>query len=170
MQEVEIRSARAEEAETLTSLSFASKGYWNYPPAYLERWGQELTITPAYLEEHDVFVCVTEAAIRGYYSLVTLKEEVVLAEVVLKAGTWLDHLFVHPDVIGQKLGTLMFEHMCRRCVARGIRTVHVLADPQARTFYQKVGCRYHQDYPSSIPGRTSPYLTRKMSQRSAEQE
>ena len=158
MEKVTIRKALAEEAGTLTALSFAAKRYWNYPPSYFERWHRELTITSAYIEENDVFVCATDDDIHAYYSLVTLKEEVRQAEVALKAGTWLDHMFVHPQVIGQNLGRLMFEHMRRLCKKRKVRVVHILADPHSQPFYQKMGCRYQREYPSSIAGRTTPYF------------
>lgn len=158
MNKVTIRKALAEEAGTLTALSFAAKGYWNYPPSYLERWRQELTITPTYVEENEVFVCAPDGDIRAYYSLVTLKEEVRLAEAALEAGTWLDHMFVHPQFIGQNLGRLMFEHLRRLCEKRQVRVVHILADPHSQPFYQKMGCRYKGEYPSSIAGRTTPYF------------
>ena len=53
-----INPASTADADILTRLSFASKGYWGYPEEYFEIWKDELTITPAYILENDVFIAV----------------------------------------------------------------------------------------------------------------
>lgn len=155
---MEIRNARPEEATYLTELSFASKGYWKYPQSYFQRWRQELTITADYILANGVYVCVCGHTICGYYSLLDLQEDLSISGVVLKAGIWLEHMFVHPDNIGQRVGTRLFEHMRDVVQAQGLSHIHLLADPHARKFYEKMGCAYQGEYPSSIPGRTTPYL------------
>ena len=158
MQSTKIRRALPEEAAWLTELSFASKAHWHYPQSYYRRWQQELTITADYIESHDVFVCDDGSSPCGYYSLVVLEEAFTVSGVVLAAGVWLEHMFVHPDNIGQGVGTLLFNHMCRLVEARGDNLIHLLADPHARAFYEKMGCEYQGECASTIPGRTTPYL------------
>lgn len=158
MQQVNIRRARAEEASTLTDLSLASKAHWKYPQNYYRLWQQELTITADYINEHTVYVCESGGGICGYYSLVELEEDLSTAGIVLKAGIWLEHMFVHPETIGEKIGTRMFNHLCGVVEGLGGSIIHLLADPHARLFYEKMGCVYQQEYCSSIPGRTTPYL------------
>jgi maltose O-acetyltransferase len=153
-----IRRALADEAAWLTELSFAAKAHWRYPQSYYRRWRQELTITAEYIETHDVYVCDDGSAPCGYYSLVTLDEALAVSGVVLAAGVWLEHMFVHPDHIGQGVGTLLFDHGCSLVEEGGETVMHVLADPHARRFYEKMGCVYQAEWPSSIPGRTLPYL------------
>ena len=41
-----IRSARPEEAETLSALALRSKAYWGYPADFMEACREELTLTP----------------------------------------------------------------------------------------------------------------------------
>jgi GNAT superfamily N-acetyltransferase len=158
MQSKKIRRALPQEAPWLTELSFASKAYWRYPQSYFRRWRHELTITADYIETHDVYVCDDGSYPCGYYSLVILQEALGVSGLVLAAGVWLEHMFVHPDNIGQGVGTLLFKHMCRLVEARGDNPIHLLADPHARQFYEKMGCEYQGDCPSTIPGRTTPYL------------
>ncbi len=158
MPQLKIRKARPEEAGQLTELSFASKAHWQYPRRYYRRWQQELTVTADYIADHDVYVCCSGASVCAYYSLVILQEDLAVAGAVLKAGVWLEHMFVHPDRIGQGVGRLLFEHMCRVVREQGNDIIHVLADPHARVFYEKMGCLYQGECPSSIPGRTTPYL------------
>ncbi|MBA3028704.1 MAG: hypothetical protein FP816_07830 [Desulfobacteraceae bacterium] len=63
-----IRPAHTDEAEILTQISFASKGYWKYPENYFEIWKNELTISSDYIEKNDVFVFEVDGATIGYYS------------------------------------------------------------------------------------------------------
>ncbi len=158
MQSKKIRRALPEEAAWLTELSFASKAYWQYPQSYYRRWQQELTITADYIETHDVYVCDDGSYPSGYYSLVILQEALVMSGVVLAAGVWLEHMFVHPDSIGKGVGTLLFNHIRGLVEKRGDNSIHLLADPHARLFYEKMGCVYQGECASTIPGRTTPYL------------
>ena len=158
MRSKKIRRALPEEAERLTELSFASKAHWHYPQRYYRRWQQELTITADYIESHDVYVCDDGSSPCGYYSLVVLEEALTVSGLVLAAGVWLEHMFVHPDHIGRGVGTLLFNHMRRLIEDRGDNPIHLLADPHARLFYEKMGCEYQGECASTIPGRTTPYL------------
>lgn len=153
-----IRQARVEEVDLLSQLSLASKRYWNYPEAFYTVWRSELTITEEYLSHSEVFVYEHDKLIDGYYSLVTLTEPLQTAGIVLPEGTWLEHMFVRPDCIGRGIGRLLFYHLQQNCYVKGIRLVQILADPHARGFYEKMGCTYLREFPSSIAGRTTPWL------------
>jgi N-acetylglutamate synthase-like GNAT family acetyltransferase len=67
-------------------------------------------------------------------------------------------MFVDPANIGNGIGTALFHHLSGWCVAKRIRKVGILADPNSRGFYEKMGCTYVQEYPSTIKGRTTPWL------------
>ena len=155
-----IRCARPEEAAVLTELSFAAKRYWGYPEAYLDQWRQELTISGTYIAEYTVYL-YESGSIFGYYSVVDLVEETTVGSIVLPAGTWLEHMFVRPSAIGNGIGTTLFRHMVAVCRNQGVSRLSILADPHARGFYEKMGCRYVREYPSSIPLRTTPLLELK---------
>jgi GNAT superfamily N-acetyltransferase len=154
-----IRKARPEEAELLTDLSFASKRYWKYPETLFDVWRSELTITIEYVNRNEVYVCQGHGEIVGYYSLVTHEQDLLLGHIVLPAGTWLEHMFVKPTVIGCGIGSDLFAHMQQWCCDKGITLLQVLADPHARGFYEKMGCSYLGEFPSIIAGRTTPWLT-----------
>lgn len=154
-----IRSADQKEAGILTRLSFASKGYWHYPSQFFQIWKDELTVTPADIEKNDVHVFEKEGKILGYYSLVELKEDLCLSGCKIEKGLFLEHMFVLPVQIGRGIGTALFEHLRRRCQHRSIHELKILADPHSRGFYEKMGCRYHREVPSTIAGRTTPLLS-----------
>lgn len=153
-----IRRAESVEDELLTRISFLSKSYWSYPDEYFQIWKQELTITSGYIEEHEVFVCEVEEEVCAYYSLVQLVEDMLFSGTRLQKGLWLDHMFVLPEHMGRRIGRKLFHHCCTRLAAKEAECLNILSDPNAEGFYLKMGCVSQGNLPSSIPGRTTPYL------------
>lgn len=153
-----IRPAKREEADILTKISFSSKRYWQYPEEYYRIWESELTITAAYIDHNDVWVYETTHGILAYYSLVVLEKEITVGGIVIGGGHWLEHMFTLPSHIGFGVGTELFAHLCRNCSRIKVEELNILADPNARGFYEKMGCRYVKEFPSTITGRTTPYL------------
>lgn len=157
-----IRSAKKNEAKILTRISFASKGYWRYPQEYFEIWNNELTICPGYIEKNDVFVYELDGLIVGYYSIVELTEDIDVSNIKIKEGFWLEHMFIEPDHIGRGIGSKIFFHMRNHCKTKGIEKLRILADPNSKGFYTKMGCEYVKEFPSTIINRTTPYLVLKV--------
>lgn len=152
-----IRKAAAPDALPLTQVAKSAKRYWNYPDSYYKIWEEELTITPDYISKNTVFVAQTNSnEVIAFYSLVTLEQDLHFKTTVLEKGVWLDHMFIIPEYIGQGLGHLMFNHMMQGCRVKNITMVRLLADPNAKGFYEKMGCQYVRQVPSSIEGRTTP--------------
>ena len=157
-----IRHAKIQEAEILTKISFESKDYWRYPIEFYDLWSNELTISSDYIQNNDVFVFENEGEIIGYYSIVELKDNIEVSGVRISKGFWLEHMFIEPRSIGKGIGTKMFEHLRKRCGLRGINELGILADPNSRGFYEKMGCEYRCEYPSTIKNRTTPFLSLKI--------
>jgi len=74
-------------------------------------------------------------------------------------------MFIVVDRIGKGIGTKLFSHVRENCDSRGISELGILSDPNARGFYEKMGCEYIQEYPSTIKNRTTPYLKLKIKKR-----
>lgn len=157
-----IRRAEIEDAEILTELSFSSKRYWQYPESFFDVWRSELTITKNYISRNDVYVFESREQIVGYYSLVTFDEDLEITGIRITKGTWLEHMFVLPDYIGRLVGSRMFAHLRLMCLKNEVEVLHVLVDPKARGFYEKMGCTYDREFPSTIAGRTTPLFTLKL--------
>lgn len=153
-----IRRAVPCDHRSLTKISFCSKAYWQYPESYFSVWKSELTVTADYISRNEVFAYCLKEEIVAYYSLVMLSQEKVFSGEVLQCGWWLDHMFVLPENIGRGIGREMFGHCINRLLDLDAEKLMILADPFAWKFYEKMGCRCHGAYPSTIPGRTTPYL------------
>lgn len=154
-----VRPASKNDASTLTAVSFESKGHWGYPKEYFEIWKTELTITSEYIKINEVFVWEEENKIIGYYSITKLKDDVKFAGIIIEKGYWLEHMFLLPIYLGRGIGTSLFGHLRKWCEMREIAELKILADPHSIGFYKKMGCMYQREYPSSIPGRTTPLLS-----------
>ncbi len=153
-----IRLATIADSKALTRLSLASKAYWKYPKEYFEIWKNELTISQDYIHSNDVFVYEINNSIIGYYSIVNLEKDVEISGISLGKGIWLEHMFIDPQYIGKGIGTKLFSHLREWCIQTKINKVGILADPNAKGFYKKMGCIYMREYPSTIEGRTTPFL------------
>lgn len=153
-----IRPAVRADSNILTEISFASKKYWHYPEVYFEIWETELTVSAEYIEANEVFVYDSDDGIAGYYSLVELLETQAINSIEIAAGLWLEHMFIIPGKIGQGIGRQLFNHCVTHSASQKYSKLRILADPYAQPFYLKMGCQYIKEFPSSIQGRTTPYL------------
>jgi len=153
-----IRPAKNDESESLTNISFKSKGYWDYPKQFFEVWQNELIITQKYIDENEIFVLEENGSPIAFYSIIELKNEIEISGIKINKGYWLDHMFVIPEFIGSGFGKKMFEHLKNYCRNNNIIDLGILADPNAKSFYEKMGCDYQREYPSTIKNRTTPFL------------
>lgn len=156
MEEPVIIRAETTDAEELTNIAFAAKRHWNYPENYFEIWKQELTITPKYISENSVFKLVLNNQVVGFYAFVNIPEELELEEIQIKAGWWMDHLFLSPQFHKQGLGRKMVDHAIQTLAGLGGNSCFIFVDPFASGFYEKIGAQFLYDSPSSIAGRTIP--------------
>lgn len=150
--EITIRRAIPTDALFLTSISFGAKRYWNYPEEYLGAWDDELTISEEYIEKNVVFVAQKKATIIGYCSMIYREEDKCLGETKIKAGYWLDHIFIRPAYIGKGLGSDLIEALVTYCEGHQINVFNILSHPHVNGFYEKIGATYLSEIPSKIEG------------------
>ncbi len=126
-----IIKVRPEDADTLTQITVAAKGYWGYPEHWLAHWSGLLTITPAFIATSEVYAARDPAGkLIGWYALVGSGRRLVL-----------DHLWVLPAHIGTGIGRALFTHAVKRAAELGAEEVELEADPHAAGFYERMGAR-----------------------------
>jgi len=73
------------------------------------------------------------------------------------ADAWvLDDLWVDPESMGRGAGTLLFHRALELVRERGGARLELEAEPNAVTFYERLGATYVRDSPPSEWGRTLP--------------
>lgn len=125
---IKIRSATPEEASTLTTIAQEAKRYWGYPEHWLERWREELTISPDFINQNEVYVAESDGVVTGFYALVAKGE-----------AAELDHLWVAPSHIGSGVGKELFLHAMELASRQNLASVEIFSDPNAEGFYKKMG-------------------------------
>ncbi len=148
-----IRPADVVDSDILTSISFAAKRYWKYPEEYYGVWKDELTITLDYINNNQVHVAMVEDDVVGFISIAELKDDFQTGEFLIRKGYWLDHIFINPDYIGRKVGTKLISFAKELCRSKNITSLHILSDPYAKGFYDRIGAQFIEEVPSNIKGR-----------------
>lgn len=131
----------------------ASKAYWGYDIQQMEVWKEELTISPSYIQENQVFSLWSNGKIIGFYSYFEQEDHIKL-----------DNLFLLPAFIGKGLGYWMMEDFLKRVASIPKDKIVLDADPHAEGFYLKLGFQTISWLPSSIPKRFLPTMMKPNSE------
>lgn len=146
-----IQRAMAAEADALTALAHRSKASWGYPPELMARWDEALSLTPEFIQAHDVFVARAvaraEGAPLGVYALCGAGEELEL-----------EHFWVDPRAQRTGVGRSLFAHAAAQARARGADAIRIASDPHAEAFYLRLGAVRVGDEETLVPGRRLPVL------------
>ncbi|MFN8383682.1 MAG: GNAT family N-acetyltransferase [Anaerolineales bacterium] len=138
---VYIEKAQAEQASTLTKIAISAKRHWNYPERWIELWTPALTISPDYISKHETWLAIINEKPVGFYSLVQDDE-----------AFWLDNLWILPDFMGKGIGKKLFQHVLERCRALNVSALKIEADPNAQSFYEKMGAHKVGERHSQVDG------------------
>jgi ribosomal protein S18 acetylase RimI-like enzyme len=146
---MEILKARPEQAVALTELSLRSKALWGYDKKFIEQCREELTITTEEVvaSENTILVGSEGGEIVGF---VCIKEED-------NGKASLEGLFIDPDHVRNGYGKKLFQEAVKIAKERNYKTLEIHSDPNAVSFYEKMGAKNVGEVPSdSIPGRMLP--------------
>jgi GNAT superfamily N-acetyltransferase len=146
---IEIRLAQPDEAGVLTTIAEAAKRHWKYPADWIEQWKLELTITPKFIRDNEVFVAVLNEQIAGCCALVLTGS---LAEI--------EHMWMRPEHMGSGIGRALFEHAKGRAAERGAQVLELSADPNAEGFYARMGAKRIGRIPAAMTGQEDRILPR----------
>jgi GNAT superfamily N-acetyltransferase len=144
----QVRSAKPDEAASLTALCVRSKVHWGYDAAFMKLSAAALTVSEGDIASGRVLVAVDDVG--GVIGMACVLPEGDTAD--------LDALFIDPPAIGSGAGRMLFHAAVALARRQGARRMTILADPNAAAFYERMGARYLRHAPSdAIPGRTLPF-------------
>ena len=128
--DIEIRRAKPEEANTLSEIAHAAKRHWKYPETWIEQWREDLTISPDFVREHEMFVAVVDTQIAGCCALV-----------MTDGRAEIEHMWIRPEYMGGGVGRALFDHARARAEESGANVLELSADPNAEGFYERMGAQ-----------------------------
>ncbi len=131
------------DTDAMTRLIIASKRSWDYPNEWLALWMDELTITPAKLDERDFYLGKDGDELVFVYSLSQLDAE----------RYELEDCWVAPEHIGHGYGRILFDDLKKRLGNLGCTRLKIVSDPNAAGFYRKMGAVKIGEEPTKITGR-----------------
>jgi GNAT superfamily N-acetyltransferase len=136
-----LRPATPDDADLLTDLAHRAKAHWGYPRSWMRDWDAQLTITPGYLEAHEVWVAERDSRIIGMCALEDRGER------------WgLEHVWVDPPAHRTGVGTALVRHALSQAQVRKRVVVELISDSFAVGFYERLGARHAGDVPAPMPG------------------
>jgi predicted GNAT family acetyltransferase len=96
---VTIRPALSDEAAALTQITHDAKRHWGYPEHWIQHWQADLTISPDFISNNQVYVAESEGKVIGFYALVLRDKRAEL-----------EHMWVAASHIGTGVGKELFVH------------------------------------------------------------
>lgn len=125
---IEIIRAVPAHAAALTAIAIAAKQHWGYPAHWMAEWQPLLALTPAWIEQHPVYVAVLDQEPQGWYGVIDEPPEFLL-----------EHLWVTPAAMGRGVGGRLFQHAVTLGQTLGAKVMTIEADPHALGFYVHMG-------------------------------
>jgi hypothetical protein len=127
----------------LTEIVIQSKKSWGYSDELMTLWKPDFVINAAYISENDVIKVLDRAIFIGFFAL---KKN---AGAVME----LDHLWLTPDNIRKGYGRQIFKQIFDILRSKAIKQVSLVAEPNAKGFYDKMGGVVTGKLHSKISGR-----------------
>ena len=147
--QIKIRRARPKEAGVLTDISMRAKQSNGYDDAFMAACRAELAVTPSSMTEGEYWVAETDV-VCGCVCLIDNLDG-VSGEV--------HAFFIDPAMQRRGIGRLLWRKVVERAKSRGLKRLHLDADPAAVPFYEAMGFAVVGEAPSgSIEGRMLPRM------------
>jgi len=143
-----IVKAQTQDADLLTKIALSSKAHWGYSKDQIEKWKNDLTVTPKMFNDCNIYKFQVNKTTAGFY---------VLYRANIRAS-FLEFLFVSPNFINQGIGSKLLEHAKDYCKKESCAVLNVLSDPNSEAFYLKHGFKVIDKRESNIKGRFLPEM------------
>ena len=140
--DIHIRRASPDEAALLTEIAHAAKRHWGYPENWIQQWKPDLTITPEFIADNEVYVAVKDEEIVGCCAI-------AFSETVIE----LEHMWIRPEHMGAGVGRALFLHVKERAANLNVPALELSADPNAEGFYERMGATRIGEARSEIEGK-----------------
>jgi len=139
--DIQIRRAKPDEAAVLTEIAHAAKRYWGYSENWIEHWKDDLTITPDFIANNEMYVAVAGEEIAGCCALVLSDTQAEL-----------EHMWIRSEHMGNGVGRALFQQIVKRAAQLGATGLELSSDPNAEGFYKRMGATRVGEVRAEIEG------------------
>jgi len=139
--DIQIRRTKPDEAAVLTEIAHAAKRYWGYSENWIEHWKDDLTITPDFIANNEMYVAVAGEEIAGCCALVLSDPQAEL-----------EHMWIRPEHMGNGVGRALFQQIVKRAAQLGATGLELSSDPNAEGFYKRMGATRVGEVRAEIEG------------------
>ena len=127
----------------LTETAIASKKYWGYSEELLNLWKHDLEISKEYIQKNKVVKVYSQDGFIGFFGL--KREKTGIIEI--------DHLWIKPNEIKKGYGRQIFAYIRNYLLSKGEKVIRLVAEPNAKEYYNKMGGRIIGQIESKLSGR-----------------
>ena len=149
MDQVVIRQAQSNDSTVLSDIAIRSKASWGYPPQWIHIWKNELIVTAQMLTENITFVAESNNTILGFSYIEQLPVDEISPA----------RLFIDPPHKDKGLGKILWQTLLDEIKILNAAPFIIDTDPNAETFYLKMGgVKIGDKLSSVIEDRTLPII------------
>lgn len=128
--QISIKDATLNDLNKVNSILRISKSYWSYNKEFIDIFMEKFGITPEYLENHTIKLFYIDNRLAGFYNF----------EINTDNLFELANFFLHPDFIGKGIGKILWDACCQTALEQEKYEFILWSDPNAESFYLKMGC------------------------------
>ena len=136
-------NAIPEDAELLTQTALDSKKSWGYSDELMNLWKSDLVVSVEYILGNRVVKIFDQDRFIGFFGI----------KMVGNTGAVIDHLWIIPNELRNGYGRLVFQHIMNYLKSNDHEKVTLIAEPNAKGFYDKMGGRIMGKFQSQVSGR-----------------
>ena len=141
--EIRYINAKPADSKLLTDTAILSKKYWGYDDELINLWRPDLEINAEYISKNEVVKVYEKDKFIGFFGIKFTNEKE--AEI--------DHLWLVPEKINKGFGRLVFNHIFKCLKSKKYKKATLVAEPNAKGFYEKMGGKVIGQHQSKVSGR-----------------
>ena len=135
--------ASTDDAQFLTETAFQSKKIWGYSDEQIYLWKDDLEISEDYILQNKVMKVFDNNIFIGFFALKFERSQ----------PPEIDHLWLQPQFLRKSYGTIIFKYITEYLSEQGFSKITLVAEPNAKGFYEKLGGKIIGKFESKISGR-----------------
>jgi hypothetical protein len=132
-----------EDDQLLTETAMISKKTWGYSDDLMTLWKPDLEVSCEYILKNKVVKVFDGDKFVGFFGLKLIENNQVE----------LDNLWFRPGSINKGYGRLVFQHIVNYLKLNGCKKFGLVAEPNAKGFYDKMGGNVTGQFQSKVSGR-----------------